>query len=243
MNNNMKSTLAAIAITLALLLMLLDCNTAQQVGYPAQQSNPTIAVQPETPTVTTPKSNWRVQDSEINPIDGARDQILVLEANESSRYSRNRIDLVLCFHNGKLYTGQHVGARLDVDGFVTSDSGAVRLKFDDEKPIRENWSASDSHEALFPYGRESHFLVQLLHHKRLAMEFSYYEKASQTVTFDLTGLADDMKAAGLHDPTIEVKAAGARASSANAAAEKREAACKDDYARDPFAKSSNCEYQ
>lgn len=51
----------------------------------------------------------------------------------------------------------------------------------------------DSHDALFPYGRES-LLVQ---HNKLVLEFSYYEKAARTVTFDIAGLADKMKATNL----------------------------------------------
>jgi hypothetical protein len=193
------------AIILSVLAMV-GCNTHVS-------PSPTTAVQQEpTPSPTTLKSAWYVQGPEINPIDGVKTQFLSLGANENSKYSRNRIRLVLSFENGKL-THKSVGARLDVDGFVTSDGGAVRLKFDDEKPIRDKWAAADSHDSLFPYGRCDQLLVQLLHHNKLAIEFSYYEKAPQTVTFDLAGLRDDMKAAGLHDPTEGVKPATARAKS------------------------------
>jgi len=74
---------------------------------------------------------------------------------------------------------------------------SVRIKFDDEKPTRQTWGISDDHDALFPSGREKLFLSQVLKHKKLVLEFSYYEKAPRAITFDLPGLAEKLDSAGL----------------------------------------------
>jgi TonB family protein len=113
--------------------------------------------------------------------------------------------IVVCFENGKLCGHTSIGARIDVDGFVSSDSGSVRLKYDDNQPIRQRWSGSDSHDSLFPYGRENQFLAGLLSHKRLYFEFSKYEEAPQVVTFVIEGLPDAMQKAGLKIPPTTLR--------------------------------------
>ncbi|HEV7217919.1 MAG: hypothetical protein ACHP8A_19395 [Terriglobales bacterium] len=185
-------------VCIASLNFLLACNGTQQtttesVVSKAAELAPNNAPEP---------SRWYVQGAEVNPIDGSKNQILSLDARES--YRDHRICIVLSFHNGKLSRGT-IGTRLDVDDFVTVDGSEVRMKFDNDKPIQEHWSGGDSHDTLFPYGRENQFLVNLLRHKELALEFSCYEKAPQTVTFNIQGLSGDLKAAGLYDPTSDVK--------------------------------------
>ena len=107
-------------------------------------------------------------------------------------------ELRICFENGKLCGGQHVGVGVAVHGMLSSVgydsqySTAVRLKLDDEKPHSQTWGISDSHDSLFPFGREKKFLGQLMQHSKLVLEFRYYEKSARTVTFDLSGLADKM---------------------------------------------------
>lgn len=105
--------------------------------------------------------------------------------------------IVLCFQNGKMCGGSSIGARVDIDGFVPTDGSPVRLKYDDEPAVRQQWAGSDSHDSLFPYGRGKPFLNSLLKHKKLYFEFSKYEEAPQVVTFDVAGLADAMRQAGL----------------------------------------------
>jgi hypothetical protein len=105
--------------------------------------------------------------------------------------------IVLCFRNGKLCGSSSIGARVDIDGFVSTDGSTVRLKYDDGQPVREQWAGADSHNALFPYGREKQFFSSLLKHKKLYFEFRKYEEAPQVVTFDVAGLAEAMGQAGL----------------------------------------------
>jgi hypothetical protein len=100
--------------------------------------------------------------------------------------------------------------------YDSHSSTPVRLKFDDERPVRQAWGIADNRETLFPHGSEKQFLSQLIGHKKLILEFSYYEKAPRTITFELSGLADQMKSAGLQDPTREVEAIRKASSQAQA---------------------------
>jgi hypothetical protein len=131
---------------------------------------------------------WIVQAPKVNPVDGSRDQILVLHAE-----GRPQIAIVLAFHNGRLYQGDICGVRIDVDGFVTTEGSNVRLRFDDGKISEGQWAGTDSHESLFPSGYQVAFLKNLMSHTKLAFEFSLYEGAPQTVTFNIAGLSDVMK--------------------------------------------------
>jgi hypothetical protein len=76
-------------------------------------------------------------------------------------------------------------------------STSVRLRFDEEKLARQTWGITEDHEALYPSGHQKQFLCQLMQHKKLVLEFSYYEQAPRTVIFDLSGLADKMKSDSL----------------------------------------------
>lgn len=197
------------------ILFVLACVgcTQQQAAQPAADSHSSTTASSTSTQVR--QSSWHVQDPEINPLDGAKTQFLStgsLEGKLEEHYIsglgslpnyKSTAKIVLCFENGKLCSSRSIGARIDVDGFVSSDSGSVRLKYDDGQPIRQRWSASDSHNSLFPYGREKQFLAALLGHKQLYFEFSKYEEAEQVVTFDVAGLADAMKNAGLKVPQPE----------------------------------------
>lgn len=176
----------------------------------APEPSPASAQAEATPAPKpTPTSEWYVQKPETNPIDQSTTQFLTLgslEGQSESHYisgvgdlpiHKSTAKIVLCFRNGKLCGGSSIGARVDIDGFVTTDGSAVRLKFDDDQPLRQQWSGSDGHRSLFPYGREKPFLAGLLKHKKLYFEFSKYEEAPQVVTFDIEGLAEAMGQAGV----------------------------------------------
>ena len=161
---------------------------------------------------TNPHCGWTPhrEDSGIstNAIDGTKTEFLSIESTDADGIDFGNLhyaDLRICFEDGKVCGGNHVAVAVKVHGMVASlgyEAGQqyntpVRLKFDDDKPASQTWGISDSHDALFPYGREKQFLAQLVQHNKLVLEFSYYEKAPRTVTFDTSGLADKMKTANL----------------------------------------------
>jgi len=152
------------------------------------------------------KPHWENSSVSTNAIDGTKTEFLSLESSDADGVDFGKLhyaELRICFENGKLCAGQHVGVGVAVHGMLSSEgydsqySTAVRLKLDHEKPLGQTWGISDSHDSLFPYGREKQFLGQLMQHNKLVLEFSYYEKSARTVTFDLSGLADKMKAENL----------------------------------------------
>jgi hypothetical protein len=191
-----------------LILILLCAGCSQSPPTPkAEPNSSTIATAPS-PT-PTPNSPWYIQDPEVNPIDNSKTQFFSVESVEGKQEShyvsgigsipihKSTAKIVLCFHNGKLCGSPSVGARVDIDGFVSTDGSVVRLKYDDGQPVRQHWAGTDSHNALFPYGHEKQFFSSLLSHKKLYFEFSKYEEAPQVVTFDVTGLAEAMDQSGL----------------------------------------------
>jgi hypothetical protein len=191
---------------IALAIFFLGCTSQPPAAKGSSTAVEEAALKPK---ADVPKSSWHVQDPEVNPIDGAKTQFLSVGSHEgqtdshyisglgSIPFFKPDASIVLTFRDGRLVGSPHIGARIDVEGFVGSDGSEVRVRFDDEKPAHENWSASDGHKALFPYGREKPFLNKLLGHQKLAFEFSLYEEAARVVTFDLAGLEGEMKTAGL----------------------------------------------
>jgi len=152
------------------------------------------------------KPHWEDSGTSVSAIDGAKTELLSMESTDADGVDFGKLhyaDLRICFENSKLCGGKHVGVGVAVHGMLASKgydseySTPVRLKFDDDKPTSQTWGISDSHDTLFPYGKEEQFLSQLMQHNKLVLEFSYYEKAPRTVTFDLSGLADKMKSENL----------------------------------------------
>jgi hypothetical protein len=211
----------ALFVSFILLVVPIGCTTSPTPAV-THQSEPTAA--------PTPKSAWITQLPKINPIDESKEQILRLYANE--RLPHRDVQLVLCFRNGKLISSPNVGVRVDVGGFVSDSNGAVRLRFDNEAATRSTWGRTSSHDALYPPD-QTRMLMQLMHHSKLAVEFSLYEEAAETVTFDLTGLADEMKSAGLSDPTASVKAQDQRATQLKKQCDELDAQLSDLYAGSP----------
>jgi hypothetical protein len=152
------------------------------------------------------KPHWDNSGVSTNAIDGTKTEFLSLESTDADGMDFGKLhyaELRICFENSKLCGGRHVGVGVAVHGMLASKgyeseyTTPVRLKLDDEKPLSQTWGIADSHEMLFPYGREKQFVAQLAQHNKLVLEFSYYEKSARTVTFDLSGLADKMKAENL----------------------------------------------
>ena len=131
------------------------------------------------------KPHWDDSGVSTNAIDGNKTEFLSLESSDADGMDFAKLhyaELRICFENGKLCGGKHVGVGVTVHGMLASEgyeseySTPVRLKFDEEKPLSQTWGISDSHDTLFPYGREKQFLNQIMQHNKLVLEFSYYEK-------------------------------------------------------------------
>jgi hypothetical protein len=151
------------------------------------------------------KPHWDDSGISTNAIDGTKTEFLSIESTDTDGASLTLSygKLRICFENGKLCGNKSVGVGVTVHGMVqpmdydSEYSTPVRVKFDDDRPSRQTWGIADSHDALFPHGREELFLLQLLAHKKLILEFSYYERAPRTLTFEISGLEDKMKSIGV----------------------------------------------
>ena len=154
------------------------------------------------------KARWEDTGVSTNAIDGTVTRFLSSESVDpdgADSGSMHYAELRICFRNGRLCSGRAVGVAVDVHGMVEpagyepdEDSRTpVRVRFDEEKPVRQKWGITEDHDALYPSGHEEQFLGQLTQHHKLLLEFSYYEKAPRTVTFDLTGLSEKMMMDGL----------------------------------------------
>ena len=150
--------------------------------------------------------HWEDSGISTNAIDGTKTEHLSIESTDADGMDFGHLhyaEIRICFENGKLCGGKHIGVAVSVHGMVEplgyeqEYSTPVRLKFDNERAERQTWGIADSHDALFPHGREKQFLAQLVQHNKLVLEFSYYEKAARTVTFEISGLTDKMKAVNL----------------------------------------------
>lgn len=149
------------------------------------------------------KAHWEDSAVSVNAIDGTKTEFLTMESLDPDGTDDGDLHyatLKLCFDNGKLCGGKSIGVGVRVHGMLDDSdyNTAVRYKFDDGSPVRQAWGVSDDHEMLFPFGREKQFAAELGQHRKLILEFSYFEKAPRTVNFDLTGLDAAMKSKGLN---------------------------------------------
>jgi len=151
-------------------------------------------------------AHWDDSGVSTNEIDGRRTEFLLMESSNPDGADFGDLHyakLKLCFDDGELCGKKTIGVGVQVHGMLASSgydeeySTPVRIRFDDETPMRQTWGISDNHEMLFPYGHEKQFAQEMLAHKKLIVEFSYYEHAPRTVSFDLSGLGDAMQHSGL----------------------------------------------
>lgn len=176
-------------------------------------------------TAAGPLTNWVNLGITTNAIDGTKREYLSLESTDTVLTSFGQLshaELNLCFEDGRLCrtvvaVGVNVHGMVAPLSYESQTDTPIRIRFDDEKPSHQTWGIADSHNALFPYGREEQFLLQLIQHKRLILEFSYYQKAPQTLTFEIHGLDDQLKSIG-----IDVKAQAAARALATRAREAQE---------------------
>jgi hypothetical protein len=182
------------------LLPSIDSSTKRETTFDPCESireeNPHCGWQP----------HWDASGVSTNAIDGTRTEFLSIESTDPDGMDYGKLhyaELRICFENSRLCGGKSIGVGITVHGMVaplgyeSEYSTPVRMKFDDDKAIRQTWGISDDHDTLFPEGRERQFVDDLSQHNKLVLEFSYYEKAARTVTFEVAGLAEKMKSEGL----------------------------------------------
>ena len=187
------------------LTLLIGCNGAEKKTAPSDAVvDPCAALREQDPHCGW-KPHWYDTGAITNALDGTRKEFLSLESTDADGVDYGRLHyatLKLCFKNGKPCGGDTMAIAFDVHGWVRSlDSDtqyktSVRFRFDSELLKKQVWTIADSREALGPPSGKV-FILQLSQHQQLILEFSYDEHSPRTLTFDLPGLAEKMKSAGL----------------------------------------------
>jgi hypothetical protein len=145
-------------------------------------------------SVAPPKApSWRVEPPQVDVMDGSKRQYISTEYLGS--------DLELCFENGRPCS---VSVAVRAPGHCVVESNisgefherSVRLKFDDEKAIKQSWGIADNRKAIFPHSQRA-FIASLKKHKTLWVEFGCDRDDNDTVFFDIDGLEVVLHSAGL----------------------------------------------
>ena len=139
----------------------------------------------------------------MNALDGTRKEFLSLESANADGTDGGRLSyalLRLCFHNEKPCGENALAVAFTVNGTVQSIDDdnryktSVRFRFDADALKKQSWTIADSRDA---FGPTPAFILQLLQHQKLIMEFSYDQRGERTLTFDIEGLAKTMETASL----------------------------------------------
>ena len=150
--------------------------------------------------------HWEHSGGSVSAIDGTKSEFLEVESSDADGTDYGNLHyavLRLCFENGILCRGNTVKIGITVHGMVApvdverEYNTPVRVRFDDNAPVRRVWGISDDREAIFPHGTEKQFASELLKHKKIVVEFSYFEKAPRTISFEIAGLDSAMRSHGL----------------------------------------------
>ena len=151
-------------------------------AFPTAKSTQQVEAPPVKPA-------WRFYDSK-NPMDDSVRLTLSREVDVSipSRFRPLRPKIFLRCHTTKL------DAFMVTDTTVGSDSGStslhtVRLRFDDDAPLREIWTVADSRDALFAPSPQQ-LIKALLGAKRWLFEFTPVGESAAIAQFTI----DDLEA-------------------------------------------------
>ncbi len=80
-----------------------------------------------------------------------------------------------------------VNAELTVESDIWSNTGKVRVKFDDQPPAVQRWGVSTDHQALFA-PNTSQLIKRLSTTQVFLFEFTPYNKGAQVIKFNVAGL-------------------------------------------------------
>lgn len=180
-----------VALILLLGKVLIGCQSRQPAGTTGtarSTSNCEIA------NVTGTRSAWEFNDT-VNAMDGRHTAVASLDApgKHASLIIRCRNTTLpsdlLCNGGGKL------------DAYVVTDDivhqyPTVRVRFDDGRPVSENWNRSGDYKAMF--APNPHQLVSaLMKSKQFFIEYPPYERIPETINFSVKGLPGLIDAAAM----------------------------------------------
>ncbi len=177
---------AAIASIAISLLPLGGCES-QASKEASHQSQPPVAATQMKPADSTPVNSAWEKTTKTNDLDGKVSVIL------------KKSDIIIRCTQGKRadsywnpgnagFVGP-LGSMPDTQIFFPSDGERVRWRIDNGPLHSESWSASEDDHALFFPSRD---LMEWEKGKSLVLEYREFEKTSDTVTIDISGLKESL---------------------------------------------------
>jgi hypothetical protein len=139
------------------------------------------------------KTDWNVSAPKINPMDNVSTQFVT---------TGDVVKLVFCFESGKLCGHGNVPVFLTSPCWIDGNEAGsyyrkMRVKFDDDRPIAENWGITDDHKALFPLRRQA-FVTEVKKHRTLMVEFGCDRSdPGDVITLGVQGLQEALDSANL----------------------------------------------
>ncbi|SNS33848.1 zinc-ribbon domain-containing protein [Granulicella rosea] len=163
----------AIGVIFAVLLFVaMILLTAKKSGQSTAATTP--ASVPISAPVSSADANptWDKNES-VNSIDGVKTTVY--------RDSNGRSTIIVRLK------GKALEAYVITPEMVGYDDTSVRIRFDDERPVRQSWSRSSDYHALFA-SNPRQFVAKLQASKKLYLEYHPYQKVAETISFDVSGL-------------------------------------------------------
>jgi hypothetical protein len=134
-------------------------------------SPPIVPSTPDSQSTTTATDNWYLHESQ-NKMDNSPEVVLSTSGSDGATL------FVRC-------SERKTDAFVNADTIV--DNEGVRVRFDDSPPIRQSWSKSTDHKALFAPDAIT-FARDLTKAKQFLFEFTPFEERERTITFEVSGL-------------------------------------------------------
>lgn len=174
----LKHALAGVVLRYG--LAIASCVYVFRPGESSRRTKTTPAV---SASKQTTKRTWQVTKKK-SPIDDSTTYIVTREAEERVGIAHDHPKLVI---------------RRDEDASdvyivwpcqLASSKIPVTIRFDSHEAITEEWTTSTTGKSAFSPFVFGELLNSLLNSKRLVVRLTPYGKSPETVTFDLSGLAD-----------------------------------------------------
>jgi hypothetical protein len=116
-------------------------------------------------------------------MDGTRQVMLVASATDTPVGS-----LVVRF------TGKKLDVYVITSDIVDDENASIRIKFDDEAPVRQTWNRSTDYKAVFS-PRPFELLKMMRTSHKFYLEYQPYQRVPDTIAFSLDGLSDVLPSA------------------------------------------------
>jgi hypothetical protein len=170
---------ALVALGLIFIAVLIGISVANDGNKtsPKISSYGAVASTTETEPVKPDPSPWDV-DASTNEVTGQKTIVAITGYGEQRLYIRQR--------GKRLEFYFTTGEFLETVENMHTNLVPVVYKFDDASVVRQSWTMSSDHEALFYPGNPSAFLNKMRKAKRFAIEFKPADKIEQAASFNVS---------------------------------------------------------